>query len=93
MKKMGKKFIAGTAMAAGISAMLSGCTVPGQSVYGPPPSETTMESSKVPETSKPISDTTEPISETAETTEAVTNNYDPTTDVNVDVYGPPEYFE
>lgn len=75
MKKMGKKFIAGTAMVL-TAASLSGCSLfdnlfPNPTVYGPPP---------------------ENIQETVPETDAE-ETFDPATEINEDVYGPPEWFE
>ena len=82
MKKMGKQFIAGTALAVtaiSSAALLSGCFPfgPSPSVYGPPPDPT--ETSTTYEPNPPVYGPPE--------------YFEPESEINEDVYGPPEYFE
>lgn len=77
MKKMGRKFITGTAVALtaiSSAAVLSGCFPfgPSPNVYGPPPD--------------PTAEINEPVYGPPE-------DFTPETEINEDVYGPPEYFE
>lgn len=82
---MGRKLIAGTAMAATAVALSAcgGIKDPNVCVYGPPPDE--------PETiSIPASGEYDP---SGIATPEIIGEYDPSIEINVDVYGPPEYFE
>jgi len=83
MKKMGKVFIAGTAMA--VTALsLSGCFIPQASVYGPPPTE--VESAV-----EPASTGDGQENETIDLNE--TTGFDVESEISGDVYGPAPYFE
>ena len=86
MKKMGKKFIAGTAFAAAaLTAVGCGIEQPAPAVYGPPEwfeSETATPFEPESAVTKP--DATEP-----ETTLPEVNTDNPVEDV----YGPPSWFE
>ena len=84
MKKMTRKLIAGTAMVA-TAAVVSACGKdPATTVYGPP------EYFSQEETAEQVT-TDNPGGVSFETTEPET--YDPSTEINVDVYGPPEPFD
>ncbi|MCQ2530888.1 MAG: hypothetical protein MJ086_06495 [Lachnospiraceae bacterium] len=82
---MGRKLIVGTAMAATAVALSAcgGIKDPNVCVYGPPPDE--------PETiSIPASGEYDPSGILEPET---IGEFDPSTEINEDVYGPPEYFE
>ena len=84
MKKMTRKLIAGTAMVA-TAAVVAACGKdPATTVYGPPEYFSQEEATEQVTTEKPDG-------VSFETTEA--ENYDPSLEVNEDVYGPPEDFE
>ena len=86
MKKMGKKFIAGTAFAAA-ALTVAGCGIgkPAETVYGPPEWFESQTAEPVePETAVTNPDATEP-----ETTQPETNTDNPAEGV----YGPPSWFE
>ena len=77
MKKMGKKLIAGTAMAI-TAAAVAGCG-PQPSVYGPPEYFET--------------ETFNPETEIPEAVYGPPEYFEPESNIPEDVYGPPEYFE
>ena len=77
MKKLKRKFITGTAFAVGAAASIMGCSPP-VSVYGPPPSSNIEQ--------------TETTSFENEDINAASGAFDPATEVQEDVYGPPEWF-
>lgn len=80
MKRSAKALtFAAAAMAAGMT--VSGCWGFGGNVYGPPPSKNTGVTSEA----------TDPSKTTGKETEVTTlpSEYDPTTEPEVDVYGPP----
>ena len=82
MKKMNKKYIAGTAFAVSAAAALVGCGIPQPSVYGPAPSDLV----------ETIEDTSEAQETTGldVTTEETSTTVSPGEDVAPPVYGPPE---
>ena len=83
MKKMNKRFVAGTAFALGAAATLTGCCMfPQPSVYGPAPS-TEVETAEEKTTAEEKVTGTTVSDETFET------------DIEIQpaVYGPPDYFE
>ena len=96
MKKMNRKFIAGTAFAVSAAAAISACGMPTPNVYGPVPSET-VESTEEVTSETTTAETTVAetgVEETAETTiNETTDNYKPEDNLEEAVYGPPEWFE
>ncbi|MBR5931030.1 MAG: hypothetical protein IKZ95_03290 [Lachnospiraceae bacterium] len=84
MKKMTRKLIAGTAMFAAAAVVTACGKDPATTVYGPP------EYFSQEEASEEVT-TTHQGGEIFETSEEDT--YDPSLEINEDVYGPPEAFE
>ena len=97
MKKMNRKFLTGTAFAVGAAAALSGCGMPQAGVYGPAPTaqvETMQEATSEAQV-ETIQETTS--AEQVETVQVPTpeeqsDTFVPETEVQEDVYGPPEFF-
>ena len=98
MKKMGRKFLIGTAMAVSSAAFLAACDSNKANVdvnvcvYGPPEAfetESSVESGEITVggNSGETGSSTDPV----ETT--IDNNYNTTEEINADVYGPPEYWQ
>jgi len=96
MKKPDKRGVTAAKIVAGIAATLTlGANVNGcvygpaglnQNVYGPPPSDTAMESTDTSETTGNTERTEKPEPAVSESTMATYN-------MNEDVYGPPEDFD
>ena len=105
MKKLNRKFVAGTAFALGAAASLTGCRciLPMPAVYGPAPSaeiETSEEAVTEYETTTEIPvplygppEMFEPDTEVVPTVYGPPDAFDPEDEVQEDVYGPPEYFD
>ena len=98
MKKMGKKLIAGTAMAL-TAASMAGCGIgpAPEAVYGPP--EYFEQETATPEMPEPESETTEaettydPNKDVPEGVYGPPSSFNPSAEIPEDVYGPPSYFE
>ena len=89
MKKMNRKYVAGTAFALGAAAALTGCCLipqPAPGVYGPAPSHE-VESFREETDTEPVS--TEPVTEEVTFQE---ESFSVEEEIEVDVYGPPEFF-
>ena len=84
MKKMGKRFLAGTAFAM-TALTVAGCGQgPAEALYGPPPMETEVPAPGSGNVEAPGSGNTE-----AQTTAPETGAFDPSGEVEPDLYGPP----
>mgnify|MGYP007069968593 CR=1 FL=1 len=96
MKKMGQKFLLGTAMAAAV-VTASGCNPVPTGVYGPPSYfETATDELNTEETASETVFETETETETESVTVTITepeSQKDITIETNAPVYGPPEDLE
>ena len=88
MKKMGKKLIAGTAMAITAAATV-GCG-PQPAVYGPPEYFETESNQQI---ETPTDETYSPETDIPEAVYGPQEYFEPESNIPEDVYGPPEYFE
>lgn len=104
MKRMKKRYVAGTAFALGAAASLAGCCVPlpQPGVYGPAPTREVETSQKIEEENPTTAEilTSEAFNETEEIPEAVYGppeyfepDFEPETEILEDVYGPPAFFD
>ena len=102
MKKMNKRFVAGTAFALGAAVSLTGCCLPQPLLYGPAPSVKIVDPGKNTEEDVTSSNNIETatasdvFSDETEVQEAVYGPpewFEPESEVQEDVYGPPEWFE
>ena len=90
-----KKKIIFSAAAAAMATSMAGCNIVGgmnTGVYGPPPADASESSST---SSAVTSDDSvpEPEEETSVQTNSDDYSYEPSMNINEDVYGPPEWFE